>query len=187
MRKTLNAANIKYLWSRIKATFATSDEVSSKCGAVTSGLTTQLNNHTGNTSNPHNVTKAQIGLGEFDYEEGTWAPINGGPSNSNPGDMDTSVYKFKNSKYRKIGNVVILTTTATPTNSLEATANLVIRIDSLPFKCKILSASSVNNNGSAASIGKKNLPKSTIDFGSYSFIGNSSGLTDVDVTIICSL
>lgn len=71
--KCLNQEGVKYLWSRIKATFATSDELLSECGAVASALSTQISNHTGNTSNPHNVTKAQIGLGDFDYEEGFWS------------------------------------------------------------------------------------------------------------------
>ena len=71
--KCLDQQGLKYLWSLIENKFATNDEVSSKCNEVTSGLTTQINNHTGNTGNPHNVTKAQIGLGEFDYEEGSWS------------------------------------------------------------------------------------------------------------------
>lgn len=57
--KCLDQQGLKYLWNLIKANFATRNEVT---------------NHTGNTANPHNVTKAQIGLGEFDYEEGTCTP-----------------------------------------------------------------------------------------------------------------
>ena len=72
--KCLDQQGLKYLWNLIKANFATNDEVTSKCGEVTSALTTQISNHTGNTDNPHNVTKAQLGLGEFDCEEGTWKP-----------------------------------------------------------------------------------------------------------------
>lgn len=72
--KCLDQQGLKYLWNLIKANFATDDEVSNKCGEVTSALTSQINNHTGNTDNPHNVTKAQLGLGEFDCDEGTWTP-----------------------------------------------------------------------------------------------------------------
>lgn len=121
--KCLNQEGVKYLWSRIKATFATSDEVSSKCGAVTSGLTTQINNHTGNTSNPHNVTKAQIGLGEFDYEEGTFTPKFWSSSNVE------QTFAGVNGFYKRIGNLCYIYIYA----FVLSTSVSVAKIDNLPF------------------------------------------------------
>ena len=120
--KCLNQEGVKYLWNRIKATFATSDEVSSKCGAVISGLTTQITNHTGNTSNPHNVTKAQIGLGEFDYEEGTFTPKFW--SNSNV----EQTFNFVDGYYKRIGNLCYINIYAFVTSGVS-----VKYIDNLPF------------------------------------------------------
>ena len=95
--KCLDQQGLKYLWSLIKANFATDDEVTSKCNAVTSGLTTEINNHTGNTGNPHNVTKAQIGLGNFTYEEGKFT----GKLYNNKEDIAT-----ESGRYRRVGNMV---------------------------------------------------------------------------------
>lgn len=120
--KCLNQEGVKYLWSRIKATFATSDEVSSKCDAVISGLTTQINNHTGNTSNPHNVTKAQIGLGEFDYEEGTFTPKFWSSSNVEQTFEGVSGY------YKRIGNLCYIYIYAFVFSNVSVT-----KIDNLPF------------------------------------------------------
>ena len=120
--KCLNQEGVKYLWSRIKATFATSDEVSSKCGAVTSGLTTQITNHTDNTSNPHNVTKAQIGLGEFNYEEGIFTPKLWNSSGV------TQTFNFVNGYYKRIGNLCYINIYAFAPSGVS-----VKRIDNLPF------------------------------------------------------
>lgn len=120
--KCLNQEGVKYLWNRIKATFATSDEVSSKCGAVISGLTTQITNHTGNTNNPHNVTKAQIGLGEFNYEEGIFTP----KLWSSSGIEQT--FNFVNGYYKRIGNLCYIHIYAFVTSDVS-----VKFIDNLPF------------------------------------------------------
>lgn len=79
--KCLDQQGLKYLWSLIEDNFATRNEVT---------------NHTGNTANPHNVTKAQIGLGEFDYEVGTWTP-------NSPVLSGIDSYK---ATYVKVGNLV---------------------------------------------------------------------------------
>ena len=116
------------------------------------------------------------------YEEGTWTP-----SNTPSASTDTSVYEFKNSEYRKIGDIVILATTATPTNLESKVGYLMIVKDSFPFAFgRILSTFSINTNGNS-SIGVCNNYGSTYDFGEYNFNGNSWGLTDVYVTIIYSL
>lgn len=132
------------------------------------------------TVNPNGTIK----IGDhyvYAEEPGTWSP-----SNIVSGPTDTSVYDFRDSKYRKIGDIVILTTTATPTNELEAKVNLVIAKDSFPIplgKGKIVSTFSTNHMGHA-SIGKIS-DDLILDFGEYTFNGGApSGLNDVDVGII---
>lgn len=50
-------------------------EVESLLGALESDLENQINTHTGNTSNPHSVTKAQVGLGNADNTSDVNKPI----------------------------------------------------------------------------------------------------------------
>lgn len=112
-------------------------------------------------------------------EKGTWTPIN-----TVSGSTDTSVYRFKDSEYRKIGDIVILTTTATPTNhETESAAEPTILGDSFPFSPRhIVSAFATSATG-ASSIGTRNT-SGQFKFGTYNFIGASNGITDVQVTII---
>lgn len=115
-------------------------------------------------------------------EPGTWSPSNtvGGPT-------DTSVYDFSDSKYIKIGNVVILTTIASPTNYESKDDYLVITKDSFPFPLRrIISAYSTDIQGNA-SIGARSGFGNTLSFGKYNFAGASGGVTDVFVSIIYSL
>ena len=114
-----------------------------------------------------------------EYEEGTWTP-----SNTPRRPTDTSAYKFKNSEYKKIGDIVILTTIATPANSGSRESSLIIARDSFPFASgRILSTFSTNRIGNA-SIGVCDSNGDIYDFGKYNFQSASGGLTDVYATII---
>lgn len=118
--KCLDQQGLKYLWNLIKANFATDDEVSSKCNEVSNALTTQINNHTGNTDNPHNVTKAQLGLGEFDYEEGTWTPTSS---------ILSGIDSYE-AFYVKIGNIVYCNFTL---EGRRIQAKKMFGLDGLPY------------------------------------------------------
>ena len=118
-----------------------------------------------------------------EYEEGTWTPTNV-PGSS---DIDTSVYEFKYSKYIKIGNIVILTTNATPTNYETKSAELMININSFPFLYNHIALVFAINASGDSSIGTwKPASGSIFNFGTYTFTGVSSGLTNVGLTIIYS-
>lgn len=118
--KCLDQQGLKYLWSLIKDNFATSAEVSNN-EAVLSGLAAQLSGHTGNTGNPHNVTKAQIGLGDFTYEEGTFSPT---LSTSFSGPKYTP--NVSSAAYKRVGNMVHIKAQLSFQSSLPSAWNLYL-------------------------------------------------------------
>lgn len=115
----------------------------------------------------------------YPEEKGTWTP-----SNTPIASTDTSVYKFEGSEYRKIGDIVILTTTAVPTNYESKEDSLVIASDSFPFASRRILSTFASNPVGKASIGVIGGYGQIYSFGKYNFQGDSGGLTNVNVGII---
>ena len=130
--KCLDQQGLKYLWSLIKDNFATSAEVSNN-EAVLSGLAAQLSGHTGNTNNPHNVTKAQIGLGDFECEKGTWTPQLYTKTSSGSWTKESNIGDAMG-YYRKVGDIVVLSAGIGP---VSLSSKSYMKITGIPVRIDI--------------------------------------------------
>ena len=124
--KCLDQQGLKYLWSLIENKFATNDEVKSECDIVGNSLIMQISKHKDNTNNPHNVTKAQLGLGEFAYEEGTWIP------EFYTSNTEKVSLTNKDCRYRKVGKMVYIHGALYTKNSVPCYS-----INALPFPARV--------------------------------------------------
>ena len=71
----VSARRLQYFFNKINALFATKAAVNTAQGLANS-VNTRLNTHSQDTSNPHGVTKSQVGLGNVDNVK--QLPITGG-------------------------------------------------------------------------------------------------------------
>lgn len=118
-----------------------------------------------------------------DYEEGTWTP------QSDLGSPESSVYKFTNATYKRIGNIVILHTIATAKAEVhQTTAELHVFAGSFPYPVdKILNLFAFNKSSDLSKIGTYIERGGQINFGNFNFGIESQGATDVDISIIYTL
>lgn len=117
-----------------------------------------------------------------DYEEGTWTP------QKDLGSPESSVYKFTNATYRRIGSIVILHVIATAKAEVHSTtAELHVFTGSFPYPVdKILNLFAFNQSN-VSKIGNFIKPGGQINFGNFDFAIESQGATDVDISIIYTL